>query len=112
MSFAVIESDTNGDNRARLQSMSENNQATLKWLVIAHSDPLMTHRLSEVVSDQSAVMLSIPQFHWDFDADALRETLEWSLSDAGVKHLLLVGHSQGAPPRDWATRDWATAGNP
>lgn len=111
MSTVALESKTDSPYLASLQSLFEDKPPTLQWLVIAHNDPALIRRLSEVVDDESAAMLQIPQSSWDLEAEDLPVAVKWSIDVARVERLLLVGHSQAAPQGEsasWIGDDLAT----
>jgi hypothetical protein len=58
----------------------------------------MLRQLAEVIDEKSAAMLRIPQDNWGLNGSALPEAVKWSICEAGVKHLLLLGHSSGDRP--------------
>ncbi len=103
MSTAAPEYKTDSPYLASLQSLFEDRQPTLQWLVIAHNDPALVRRLSEVVDNESAAMLQIPQSSWDLDRGDLPVAVKWSIDVARAERLLLVGHSQAAPQPESAS---------
>ena len=109
MSILTIDTNINAHLQS-LQQLFEGKHATLNWLVISHDDPRATQRLSQVIDDPSAAMLQVPQQVWDFHGTILPEVVRWSISDASVKHLVLVGHSGADVRKPSAT--WITNGAP
>lgn len=96
MTMLAPETKAAGPCLAHLQSVIEAKQSDVEWLVITHNDPMMIRRLSAVIDENSSAVLQMPQSNWDLDGFALPEAVKWSIAEAGVKHLLLLGHSMGA----------------
>ncbi len=88
---------TVGPHLADLRQRFVGKRPSLEWLVIAHNAPAMVRRVMEVVNRNSAAVLQAPQSAWDFDADSLSQAIAWSVSNANLQHLLVVGHSQAMP---------------
>ena len=47
-----------------------------------------------MLESKSAAMVSVAQWQWDFSQPDWQQTVGWAVGEAGVSHLLLVGHSQ------------------
>ncbi len=94
MASLTQQTRTTNHHLTSLQSLFADQHAKLDWLVIAHNDPVMTGRLDDVVRGKRAAMLKINQQHWELAGTELPEAVEWSIDQAGVQHLLIVGHSQ------------------
>jgi carbonic anhydrase len=94
MASLTQQTPTSNPHITSLQKLFADQTATLDWLVIAHNDPIMSRRLADVVQGKRAAMLNINQADWDLGGTELPEAVEWSIDEAGVQHLLIVGHSQ------------------
>jgi carbonic anhydrase len=94
MSTVLSKPETGNTYVDHLQALSDSQQTTLDWLVIAHNDPAMVRRVAEVVGSDTTAILEIPQADWDLEGDKTTEAIQWAIEAGEVKHLLLVGHSK------------------
>lgn len=79
---------------ASVSDLFNEDQIALEWMVIGHTDTLMLRRVSEVIDNPSSAMLQVPQGDWDFADGDLPEAVRWSLQEAELQNLVLVGHSK------------------
>ncbi len=86
-----------------LQNLVDGKEASLDWLVIAHNDPVMLQRLSNIIDESASALLQIPQSDWDFHGQDLPRVINWAVQETGLKHLLLLGHSKAEPTEFAAT---------
>ena len=103
MTALMSETKPVGPCLTSLQGLFEDKHASLNWLVIAHDDAVMLRRLPDAIDERSAAMLRVPQANWSFSGGDLAETVAWSVSQAGLKQLLLMGHSQVGSPQHAAS---------
>ncbi len=73
----------------------QQNSNSVDWLVIAHDDSRMIRNLTNAFAESSAAMVQMPQSSWDFGKDEFATTIEQSVRQASIAHIVLVGHSEG-----------------
>jgi hypothetical protein len=79
-----------------LQSLVQDQQEEMDWLVITHDDPQVVRRMSNAIEGKEAVMIQVPQSRWDLSNGDLANTISWSIAQGKIRHLLLAGYSAAA----------------
>ena len=67
------------------------------WLIIAHDEPSLVHKLQDALVDSQAILLRVPQSHWKRDRELIEQAVEETLKSSAVQQIALVGHSQASP---------------
>lgn len=92
----TFSTNTTNPHIAALETVFDEAENPIEWLLITHNEPRMIQSLSSALSGEQATMLELSQDTWDFAGNDLAETIEWALQNSEIKNVVLVGHSQTA----------------
>ncbi len=86
----------------RIQSLQQQlaiaGTSEVEWLVICHTDPLMSARVTDALVARSLLLLQAPQSFWCFPEGDLATAVSWALTQANARRVLLCAHSLGGVP--------------
>ncbi len=77
----------------RLKQAVSQSDKTPTWAVFADDNPVMLRQLTAALDKESAVILPVPQSLWDAADHLLEDAVVWSVEEAAVNTLVIVGNS-------------------
>lgn len=76
-----------------LKQLVEQSERHISCAVFADDDPALLRQLSEAFKKESAAIIPAPQILWGGGEYALQEAVVWSIEEAAITCLVLVGNS-------------------
>lgn len=76
-----------------LRQLVQQSDGPISCAVFADDDPVLLRQLSEAFKKESAAIIPAPQILWSGGEYALQEAAVWSIEEAAITCLVLVGNS-------------------
>jgi hypothetical protein len=78
---------------SKLKQLVEQSERHISCAIFADDDPVLLRQLREAFSKESGAIIPAPQVLWGAGEYALQEAAVWSVEEAAVNCLVLVGNS-------------------